>query len=57
MEGSTISLIPVSSKGIKIFVKTRRYATKGKGDAALATGIIGTVGTGLGLLAGGNGLF
>lgn len=34
-----------------------QYATKGKADAALATGIIGTVGTGLGLLAGGNGLF
>lgn len=34
-----------------------QYATKGKGDAALTTGIIGTVGTGLGLLAGGNGLF
>lgn len=34
-----------------------QYATKGKADAALTTGIIGTVGTGLGLLAGGNGLF
>ena len=34
-----------------------QYATKCKGDAALATGIIGTVGTGLGLLAVGNGLF
>lgn len=34
-----------------------QYATKGKADAALATGIIGTVGTGLGLLSGGNGLF
>lgn len=30
-----------------------QYATKGKADAALATGIIGSVGTGLGLLAGG----
>lgn len=34
-----------------------RYATAGKGNAALATGIIGTVGTGLGLLGLGNGLW
>lgn len=34
-----------------------QYATKGKADAALTTGIIGTVGTGLGLLTGGNVLF
>lgn len=34
-----------------------QYATKGRADAALTTGIIGTVGTGLGLLSGGNGLF
>ena len=35
-----------------------RYASNGKGNAALATGIIGTVGTGLGILGGlGNGLW
>ena len=34
-----------------------RYATAGKGNAALTTGIIGTVGTGLGLLGLGNGLW
>ena len=34
-----------------------QYATKGKGDAALATVIICAVGAGLGLLAGCNGLF
>lgn len=33
------------------------YASNGKGNAALATGIIGTVGTGLGLINGGLGLF
>lgn len=33
-----------------------QYATKCKADAVLTTGIIGTVGTGLGLLADGNGL-
>lgn len=33
-----------------------QYATKGKADAALTAGIIGTVGTGLGLLSGCNGL-
>lgn len=32
------------------------YATKGKANAALTTGIIGTVGTGLGLLGGNGGL-
>lgn len=30
-----------------------QYATKGKADAALVTGTIGSVGTGLGLLTGG----
>lgn len=35
-----------------------RYASNGKGNAALATGIIGTAGVGLGLLGGlGNGLW
>ena len=33
-----------------------RYATNGKGNAALATGIIGTAGVGLSLLGGLNGL-
>lgn len=33
-----------------------QYATKGKADAALTAGIIGAVGTGLGLLSGCNGL-
>lgn len=31
-----------------------QYATKGKADAALTTGIIGTVSTDLGLLSGGH---